>query len=147
MSSVAHVFTYKLLRLPRHTRLSRLCYVIVVFAISGLFHALSDLTQGIPSNESGALRFFVIQAFAIMFEDSVTALFTRSKKLTGGYKPYALTIFVARVLGYCWVVAWLTWSTPIWIFPSLQRDKGNPLVPLPASVSDSLRSLAKDFTS
>lgn len=144
MSSVAHVLTYKVLRLPRRTRLSRYCHMTVVFAISGIFHALSDLTQGIPPNESGAIQFFIIQVFAIIFEDSITAL-TRRKTITEGYKPYGLTIIGARVLGYCWVVAWLAWSTPIWIFPSLQRDKGNPIVPLPASVSNSLKDLKFRF--
>lgn len=143
MSSVAHFFSHKCLRLSRHTWLSRYVHMTMVFVISGIFHALCDLTQGIPLDQSGALQFFVMQAFAIMFEDLATAFLRRFGVNTGKTKPSA----AARVLGYFWVVAWLAWSTPVWIFPSLQRDKGNPIIPIPASISEFLRSLSYHYTS
>lgn len=140
MGSVAYVFTHKCLDIPRHTKLSRYVHMMMVFAVSGVFHALCDLTQGIPLKESGAMQFFVIQAFAIMFEDSATALLARLRDYIG-IKPSNYLVAASRLFGYCWVVAWLAWSTPIWIFPSLQRDKGNPIIPVPAGISEFLRSL------
>lgn len=142
MGSVAHVFTHRCLCLRKHTTLSRYVHMTVVFTISGGFHALSDLAQGIPLDQSGAMHFFVIQAIGIMFEDSVKALFARLRKPVGSSKVSGLPFIFCRVLGYCWVVAWLAWSTPIWIFPSLQRDRGNPIIPMPAIVSESMRSLS-----
>lgn len=147
MGSVAYVFTHKCLHLPRHTKLSRYVHMTTVFAVSGVFHALCDLTQGIPLKESGAMQFFVVQALAIMFEDSVTALLASLTESVGVPKPFNLLVVASKVFGYCWVVAWLAWSTPIWIFPTLQRDEGNPIIPVPASISESLRLLVCHSTS
>lgn len=104
---------------------SRYAFTTLVFTVSGVFHALSDISQGIPLGESGATRFFCIQALGIMVEDAAQALF---KQYRGGEMTNK-TRTATRAAGYLWVVAWLSWTSPIWIYPAMARDKGTPLVP------------------
>lgn len=100
-----------------------------MFSVSGIFHLFCDITQGVPLLESGAMRFFMLQALAIMFEDAVSAalrqLFRRkSKNFGSSLKP----------MGYFWVAAWLVWSSPTWIYSSMRRATGAPLIPVPSHV-------------
>ena len=99
--------------------------MFLVFAVSGVFHFLGDIAQGICGHESGAMHFFCTQALGIMFEDMAQALLRRLV----GAKPIAKFGFFTRTVGYIWLVAWLTWTSPIWIYPAMQRDKGEPIVP------------------
>lgn len=85
----------------------------------------------IPLQECGALQFFCLQAAGIMFEDVVQYIWRYVTGKSRDAEPDALE----RVVGGLWVAAWLTWTTPIWIYPGLRRpitgDKG---VLLPFSV-------------
>ena len=38
--------------------------------VSGVFHRVGDMLGGTPWQESGALRFFIMQAVGIMIEDA-----------------------------------------------------------------------------
>ena len=104
--------------------MARYGFIAGVFTVSGIFHLLCDISQGIPKAESGAMRFFGIQTLGIMFEDAVQAVF---KKLHGE-ESFTWRLATA-VTGYLWVVAWLTWTSPIWIYPTISRDTGVPIVP------------------
>lgn len=53
----------------------------------------------------GSFRFFVLQAIAITFEDHVIAF----------AKNMGLRSERWRLLGYVYVLAWFTWSVPIWL--------------------------------
>ena len=97
----------------------------MVFTVSGIFHLLSDISQGIPKDESGAMQFFGMQTLGIMFEDAVQALFIRVR----GSENAIGSRLIGRVAGYLWVVAWLSWTSPIWIYPIMSRDTGTPIVP------------------
>lgn len=99
-----------------------------MFAVSGIFHALSDVSQGIPLGESGAMRFFVLQAIGIMLEDAFQALIFRGEP-SGHQGRGMLGTVLERVGGPLWLVAWLTWTSPGWIYMFLQRDKGVPIIP------------------
>lgn len=59
-----------------------------------------------------------------MLEDAIQALFRSYRGEKGGASPWA-----ARALGYLWVVAWMVWTTPVWTYPSMQRDKGERILP------------------
>lgn len=127
-SSIAHFVTYPCLNLKKGSLLARYTFITNVFIVSGIFHALSDGTQGIPSSESGAMSFFCMQAAGIMFEDTLQALFKRVAKIEGD-KISKSQRMQMRTFGYVWVMAWLTWTSPIWIYPAIQRDKGTPIIP------------------
>jgi hypothetical protein len=59
----------------------------------------------------GALAFFIYQAAAITFEDTVIAIAAKF----GFDKPTPLE----KVFGYLWVAAWLSYSMPMWWAPHL----------------------------
>ena len=67
-----------------------------------------------------AIKFFLLQAVAITFEDLVIYI-VKHLPLVGGTKPTSgeddgfWVKAVARVIGYCWVVLWLCFSLPIWV--------------------------------
>lgn len=78
------------------------------FFISGLLHYAADYM--LFQNWSGtSIRFFVLQAVAITFEDIAIALASRL-----GFNRNMLGF---RVIGYVWVFAWFAFSLPIWLDP------------------------------
>lgn len=70
--------------------------------------------------ESGAWKFFCVQVVGIMLEDAVQAFFCKVFGSRGGV--------LKKTVGFVWVVAFLSWSTPVWQYPSFRtRDKGDYL--------------------
>lgn len=139
-SSIAHLITYPCLKLRKGSLPARYVFMAVVFAVSAIFHLLSDIAIGIPAHESGAVIFFCCQTPAIMFEDAAKALFqqlagriggvTTRKKHKISYSEMSLSERVLiKALGYLWVLIWLTCISPVWIYPAMRRDTGIPLVP------------------
>jgi hypothetical protein len=66
------------------------------------------------SQEYGAIQFFCNQALGIMIEDGVQELYRR---ISGKSNDSVDTPLWAKIMGYLWVVAFLSWSTPIWVYP------------------------------
>jgi len=62
-------------RLPKGDLWARYLKIILTFIISGLIHAAADIAGGIPFEKQGTIRFFVTQAFGIIIEDTVEALY------------------------------------------------------------------------
>lgn len=71
------------------------------------------------------MQFFCIQTLGIMLEDAVQALYWSYRGEKVGASPWAAT-----ALGYLWVVAWMVWTSPVWIYPSMQRDQGGRILPV-----------------
>ena len=68
----------------------------------------------------GTMKFFLIQAVAITFEDLVIRIakrlpLFRGTKPTSGKDNGFRVRAVVRVIGYCWVVLWGCFSMPIWL--------------------------------
>lgn len=95
--------------------MSRYLKVFLTFAVSGAMHVVADGGGGMSMAESGALRFFCTQALGIMLEDSVQELYLRM----GGRKGSVL----AKVVGYVWVLGFLSWSSPRWVYPVIRTMK------------------------
>ncbi len=124
-SSIAYFVTDSCLHLKKGGLIRRYQFLFLTFAVSGIFHTFSDITQGIPWRESGAMEFFCVQTLGIMLEDAVQALY-RARRVNRSEKSHT----AANALGYVWVVAWLVWSTPRWTYPIMQRDTGGRILPL-----------------
>lgn len=121
MSSPASFTTDIILHIPKGTLPSRYTHLFLTFFLSGLIHALTDIASGFTWQESGSIRFFCTQALGIMAEDGLQALVRGSlpdRKVPARYQS------VVKVLGYVWVFAFLVWSTPVWIYPSLYANRG-----------------------
>lgn len=115
----------KILRLRRGSIFARYTHLLLAFFASGVMHVLIDMSAGLPFSHSGALRFFLMQAVGIAFEDAVQTswrrLFAPSK---AGTTSQAFFWRYQRVIGYIWVLLWLTWSSPIAYYPTLEANKG-----------------------
>lgn len=107
----------KPLHLPRGTLTARYANLLISFFISGLIHLGADLGARVPWRESGALRFYCMQAFGIMFEDGVQFLYN---KTTGKRKQSG---WFERGFGYVWVAAWLIWTTPEFVYPQVRASR------------------------
>ena len=123
-ASIAYFVTYILFKLRKGGLVGRYVFISITFAVSGVYHVFSDITQQIPLHEIGAFRFFCMQALGIMFEDAAQAF---HRYLMGNKAVNSR--YAGKALGYVWVVLWLVWTTPVWRYPAMQRDKGEALLP------------------
>lgn len=128
-------------QLRRGSLLARYTNLAFAFLASGIMHEITD----IPFSRSGSLRFFLMQAAGIAFEDAVQAgwrkLFTPSKART------ASQIFIWRcqkVIGYVWLLLWLSWSSPIFYYQMIEANKGESKdIIVPVSIIQRLIMLVK----
>lgn len=95
----------------------------VVFFLSGIFHVAEDAAEGMNWRDSGSFRYFAMQPIGIMLEDAVQEIYRRNSKAEGksqGHQSWT------RIVGYLWFVAWMTWTTPAWVYPKALLAKGGP---------------------
>ena len=116
-SNLAGFLVHDTLRLTKHPMLARYAKILATFLISGLMHLLADLAVGMSFSDTGSVRFFCTQALGIVIEDGVQAV-SRSMRGVGGAG------WRERSLGYVWVVAFLAWSTPAWLYPAIRLNQG-----------------------
>ncbi|KAG9230929.1 toxin biosynthesis protein [Amylocarpus encephaloides] len=104
-----------LLRIQRGTNLSSYTKLYLAFAISGMFHALSQLQMPCPTNITpsercwGFFLFFVWQTVAITLEDCVQWLY----KKAGGKFEDVRGRTLRTAAGYCWVIGSMWLSIPL----------------------------------
>lgn len=68
-----------------------------------------------------------MQAVGILFEDYVTYFFSYLRSRGVESRERKTTKRVGRLdrgVGYLWVIFWLSWTVPGWLFPMLERTKG-----------------------
>ena len=68
-----------------------------------------------------------MQAIGIMMEDTVQAVY---RWYHGQKRTAASPQGWKRVFGFVWLLLWLTWTTPVWIYPVAQRSSGEGILPL-----------------
>ena len=113
----AEYATHTLLHIPKGTLVARYTKIFFAFYVSGTMHLIADSGGAVTISESGALRCFCTQALGIMIEDAVQELYRRS----GGDQKSCLP----KAVGYIWVVLFLSWSSPVWVYPvarTMKRD-------------------------
>jgi len=94
--------------------------------ISGLVHLGIDLAAGISMKDSGAMRFFCLQAVRIFLEGMVTNVYRGTVPWSRGGRV------VERIFGWAWVMVWLAWLTPAYYYPLLRvvaKRRGFEYVP------------------
>ncbi|KAF2146991.1 uncharacterized protein K452DRAFT_294505 [Aplosporella prunicola CBS 121167] len=109
----------KILRFPRGTLLSRYTRIFSAFLISGIIHAICERGMGVSGKEGGGLVFFPAQALGIMLEDG-------AQWVAGSRSQHWR---LRQIIGYIWVVAFLSWASPAWFYPHLRagNDPGSLL--------------------
>ena len=117
-SAPARFIVEDMLRLPLSSFLGRQLCFFLIFLISGILHATIDLSAGIPWHDSGAVNFFCTQALGIWIEEIAAAIFCSVSGISGsgGRNSYW-----NRLLGYIWVVLFVSWSWPAYMYPMLYR--------------------------
>lgn len=119
LSGWGRLVSNKLLKFPRGTNRSSYTQLYVGFFLSGIFHCFREsITQKriVPHN----LKFFLLQAVAITFEDFVIYV-TKPLLPQRGIRPNSgkagrwWVDVVVRVVGYCWVVLCFSLTLPIWL--------------------------------
>ena len=118
LSGVGKLVANDILKFPRGTILSAYTQLYVSFLLSGIIHFGGDyLAERRVVLRS--IKYFLLQAVAIMFEDIVIYVAKRSLlvvgiKLTPGKLDGTRIGAIVRVIGYCWVILWFSWAFPIW---------------------------------
>jgi len=118
LEGISGFMAHDVLNLPRKGLIQRYSKILFCFIASGGMHLVADLGGGLsatgPSGaSSGAMQFFCTQAIGIVLEDMVVnafRYFVRTPSQTG-------SVMFSRVVGCMWVILFLSWSTPVWIYP------------------------------
>jgi hypothetical protein len=121
VSGIGRLVSNKFLNFPRGTNRSSYAQLYVAFLLSGTIHFAGDLMSQ-KRMTYHSLRFFLLQALAITFEDLIIytgkrLLLQAGIKLNPGKAQESWAEAATRVAGYCWVTLWFCLSLPIW------RDK------------------------
>ena len=124
-SSIANFLVHDIFKLTRHRLLARYSKILAAFFVSGLLHLVVDIGLGMSLSETGSMRFFCTQVLGIALEDGVQAIYRYMdwgrQRRTNSTQP---RVDLANMLGYIWVVAFLSWSTPVWLYPAIRMNKG-----------------------
>ena len=132
--AVADWVTYDVLRMPRSSNrggvnvvriVARYTHILCCFLVSGVFHHVIDVAQGLRWWESGATQFFVLMAVGIMCEDAVQWVWfdlLQGEASVQGRKRKGTRWTIC--IGYMWVAAWFSVATPWYGYPTLSRDEG-----------------------
>ncbi|KAH8599970.1 hypothetical protein B0O99DRAFT_611480 [Bisporella sp. PMI_857] len=116
--------------------LKRYTSIFWTFWVSGVCHIMMDLWTQISWSETRAMKFFCIQVLGIILEDSVQEAWRRGylgprsqgEKGKDGEEEEKNIWWgrVLKVVGLGWTIAWLVYTTPIWIYPGLRRAQAGP---------------------
>ncbi len=105
--------------------------LILAFVLSGLLHHAQDVAFMLGHKEMSGERFFIAQVLGIIFEDAVQAA-TRNFPIP---RP------IRRTIGYGWTLMFLSWTTPLWFYPTARQGDMGPIVPF--SVLDAVLGVRK----
>lgn len=119
-------FVFSVLRIPSSSAVAYILRLVLVFALSGLVHLGMDLGFSVPIKNSGALHFFTVQAFGMMFEQLADYVWSTV------FGNNTRTSIAGRIVGYLWVIGFLAVTAPTWLVPIIKGVyDGGERVPLP----------------
>ncbi|RAK97495.1 acetyltransferase pyr8 [Aspergillus ibericus CBS 121593] len=116
-TSISTAITCRILRLPKPSLLERYLNLTIVFALSATMHVVTNVVSGIEGGNTGTMIFFLSQAGAIAFEDTIQhcwAVLQREKANA------AETPLWQRCVGFIWVFCWLAATYPWWWYPIIR---------------------------
>jgi hypothetical protein len=93
------------LYLPRETPCIDVLQTLGVYLLSALLYRWADYAAGVQGSESGAVRFFITHAVAVIVEKAVTN------------HVHIYNTRLARMAGYVWTIFFFIWTVPSWLFP------------------------------
>ena len=118
--------------------LARYLTTLAVFLLSMSAHMIQPLgvTGGAPQFWSSCW-YFPMQVAGMMFEEFVSALWAKAvgEKLGRWHGP------IERTVGRLWLLVWMLWTVPPWVYPSLRRGEEGAMMPY--SIVRKIKSIAK----
>lgn len=117
-TSLSSFLTRDLLKLPRPSIIERYTNILLVFTMSGIYHVFNDLSMGISLADSGAMLFFQSFAFGFMLEDAVQYIWGHLGAKYSIVAEDAKSPFWKRVVGFTWVMSWMCFTAPWYIYPA-----------------------------
>lgn len=84
-----------------------------------MHHCIGHLYSFAADERFASEWFYVLQAVGIAFEDAMQAMTAHIH----------IPISIRRVVGYLWVLMFLSWSTPICSYPSMRVGDIGQMVP------------------
>ena len=117
LTGLGRLVANKVFRFPRGTNWSSYTQLYVVFFLSGAIHTSGDFMFQ-KRLTFGTLKYFLLQAVAITFEDFVIYVAKRLLRSVGirlkpGKPDQSWVEAVLRAMGYCWVILWFCWALPV----------------------------------
>ncbi|KAF5130922.1 Acetyltransferase pyr8 [Metarhizium anisopliae] len=129
-TSTANYLARDLLRLPRPSPVERYLNTFFVFLLSGLLHVMVDSVQGVLPSESGAMTFFPLFTLGFMIEDGIQEAWKRLHASRQNHQPNLHVNLWQRMLGFVWVITWMSVTSPPYLLASRQSSEDNrQLVP------------------
>ena len=119
LAGLGRLIANKFLKFPRGSNLSSYTQLYIAFFLSGLIHCFGDfMFERRVAYHS--LKFFLLQAVAITFEDFVIylakcLLHQGGVELKPGKDDESWAEATVRVIGYCWVILWFCLSLPVFV--------------------------------
>jgi hypothetical protein len=92
-------------RLPTELANAAVVKTFGAYALSALLYRWTDYAAGVQADESGAVRFFMLHAVAVLAEKALAEHMNIPDTRLG------------RVVGYVWTTFFFVWTLPSWIFP------------------------------
>lgn len=119
----------KFLKFPRGTNLSSYTQLYVAFFLSALFHTFGETIHERRMTYRN-LKFFLLQAVGITFEDFIVyvakrLLVQRGIKPNAGKADGGWVHAAVRVIGYCWLLLWFCLTLPVWVDEFSVAGSGN----------------------
>ena len=119
LTGLGRLVANKLLKFPRGTNRSSCTQLYLAFFLSALVHFSGEFMFE-RRLVSRSFRFFFLQALAITLEDFFISTAKRlllrcGIKLEPGKTDESWAEAALRVVGYCWVVLWFCWTSPVWM--------------------------------
>jgi hypothetical protein len=105
----------------------------LVFLLSGILHAVSANIMRLSAVESGAIPYFSSFALGMMLEDGVQAFYNKLHASKSD-KERKIAIW-EKVLGFSWVVFWMSLTSPWYMFPSRRIVAGEAAWVLPFNLT------------
>ncbi|KHO00256.1 TRI7-like toxin biosynthesis protein [Metarhizium album ARSEF 1941] len=131
LTSWANYLARDLLRLPRPSLTERYLNTLLVFLLSGLLHVVVDSVQGVPPSQSKAMVFFPLFTVGFMVEDGIQEAWKRLGAPKQARQPDLGTPLWQRVLGFVWVITWMSLTSRQYLFASRQMSEhGREFVPI-----------------
>jgi hypothetical protein len=91
--------------------LSRYIRLHVAFFITALIHVPGVVILGESPFAIGLFKFFLMQAVGILIESMIFNIWITATKTRIDHVPVPAGI-IAYLLGYIWVLAWISWTGP-----------------------------------